>query len=145
MRTGLTILALTLVLAACGTDRGSEGESDAPEAGGGPIGFAEALFPGTVEPAYDALVDAAVTDLAARLDVDAAGISVVSATAVTWPNAGLGCPEPDAMYAQALVKGALVELEHDGRVYRYHAGGPGSEPFLCDPPAAVPPVGGGAG
>ena len=86
---------------------------------------------------------ASVADLAPRLDVDEAEITPVSATSVMWPNGGLGCPEPGMQYAQVLVDGSLVELEHGGQVYRYHVGGSGDAPFLCDPARAVPPVGGG--
>lgn len=101
------------------------------------------MFPGEVDPALDRLVRESVADLAPRLGVDEAEITAISATTVTWPNAGLGCPEPGMMFTQVLVDGALVELEHGGQVYRYHAGGSGS-PFLCDPARAVAPVGDGS-
>ena len=154
MRTLLGIIGLVLVLAACADD-GSSGDgsdvgADPSEAAtpsttpspSGPRGFDEPLFPGEVDPALDRLVQESVADLAPRLGVDEAEISAVSATSVTWPNGGLGCPEPGMQYAQVLVDGALVELEHGGQVYRYHAGNSGA-PFLCDPSRAVAPVGGG--
>lgn len=153
MRTLLGIIGLVLVLAACADD-GSAGDgsagSDPSDAAtpsttpspSDPRGFDEALFPGEVDPALDRLVQESVADLAPRLGVDEAEVSAVSASSVTWPNAGLGCPEPGMMFTQVLVDGALVELEHGGQVYRYHAGNSGA-PFLCDPSRAVAPVGGG--
>ncbi len=38
----------------------------------------------------------------------------------SWPNAGLGCPEPGRSYAQMVTAGFLIELEAEGRTYRYH-------------------------
>ena len=106
-----------------------------------PVGFAEALFAGQTDPGLEPLVTQAVTDLSARLGVEPSAITTVSSVLVTWPDAALGCPQPGMQYAQALQDGSLIELEHAGRVYRYHTGGSRIEPFLCDPPFAVAPSG----
>jgi len=76
------------------------------------------------------LVEAAVEDLAGRLGVDPAEVTVVQALAVTWPDGSLGCPEPGMMYTQVLMDGSFVLLESGGRQYEYHGGDP---LFLCEP------------
>lgn len=75
----------------------------------------------------------AVTDLAARLGVEESAITVVSVEEVTWPNRGLGCPQPDMSYAQVLVNGSLIVLESEGGTYEYHSGG-GRGSFYCPNP-----------
>jgi hypothetical protein len=67
------------------------------------------------------LVSSMMTDLAGRLGIDAAQIAVVSATAVTWNDGSLGCPQPGQNYTQALVPGYQVILEAGGKQYPYHA------------------------
>lgn len=76
------------------------------------------------------VVDQARADLATRLGADAAEFEIVLAERLTWPDGSLGCPEPGAVYTQALVEGYRVIVGHSGRVYAYHAAGDG-EPFLC--------------
>lgn len=90
-------------------------------------------------------VDAAVADLAKRLDVPADRIEVRSARAVTWRDGSLGCPEEGKLYSQALVEGHQVVLEVDGRTFPYHSGGDRG-PFLCEhlQPSTPPPASGGS-
>lgn len=104
----------------------------------------DALFPGERDPGLDGFVDTAVADLATRLEVEPDSIAVVSATLVTWPDSSMGCPVPGMQYLQVLQDGSLIELEHDGALYRYHTGGDRITPFLCDQPSATPPIRGGA-
>jgi len=77
------------------------------------------------------LVDTACADLAGRLGIAAEDITPVSAAAVVWPDAALGCRRPDMRYKQVPVDGALIELRVGGRLYRYHSGG-SRPPFLCE-------------
>ena len=92
---------------------------------------AEQSYDGTNYPeSLAAAVGAAVNDLAERLAVEPGSIVVGVVEEVTWPNAGLGCPEPDMQYAQVMVDGLRIVLIHDGIEYRYHSGG-SVEPFLC--------------
>ena len=84
------------------------------------------------------LVTAAVDDLARRLRVDVAEVTVVDARAVTWGDSSLGCPQPGMMYPQVLVDGTLVILSAGGQRYEYHGGDP---LFLCENPTR--PSGGG--
>ena len=60
-------------------------------------------------------------DLARRLDIDISEIAVVRVEEVTWPDAGLGCPDPGFGYAQVLTPGFLAILETGGEEYTYHA------------------------
>ncbi|CAN5742672.1 hypothetical protein BH23ACT5_BH23ACT5_16370 [soil metagenome] len=82
------------------------------------------------DPRLAGMVDEATADLTARLSVDSATIEVLRAESVTWPDGSLGCPQPNEFYTQALVEGYRVILDHDGRVYLYHAGAD-AVPFLC--------------
>ena len=95
--------------------------------------------PSTAEPLYTAgdiakglqpFIDQAIDDLASRLEVEASTITTHAAVLVVWPDASLGCPQPDMFYAQVMTDGSVIELEHDGRYYRYHTGGT-QGPFIC--------------
>lgn len=108
---------------------------------GPPIGSDDSLYPGRIDPGLSPFVEQAVADLAARLGTTPDRIEVISATLVTWPDSSMGCPQPGMEYLQALQDGSLIELGHDGRVYRYHSGG-NRTPFLCDQPLAKPPISG---
>ncbi|MGI6377371.1 MAG: hypothetical protein ACOX3S_15470 [Anaerolineae bacterium] len=85
----------------------------------------------TIEPGLEGVVAAAIDDLAQRLAVSPEQIVVLEALAVVWPDASLGCPQPDMLYKQVPMDGALVRLEVAGKVYAYHSGA-GRAPFLCE-------------
>jgi hypothetical protein len=59
-------------------------------------------------------------DLAARLNVDAAEISVSSARAATWTDTSLGCADPQKTYEDLPTEGYVLMLRHGSRNYRYH-------------------------
>ena len=67
------------------------------------------------------VIDKAIADLAQRLAVSTDEIDLLEARSVTWPDASLGCPQKDMVYAQVLTPGYLIMLEHDGNTYEYHA------------------------
>ncbi len=87
--------------------------------------------PTSVEPGLEPLITLAMDDLAERLDITTDEITLVSAEAVVWPDASLGCPQPDMLYRQVPEDGALIILRVDDREYEYHSGG-GRDPFLCE-------------
>ena len=90
------------------------------------------------EPSPPTLTEMAVADLASRLGVDPASITVVLSQDVTWRDGSLGCPEPGMSYTQALVDGFRVILSADDTEYAYHSGRD-QPPFFCaDPPAYEP-------
>jgi hypothetical protein len=68
----------------------------------------------------DAMATKAKRDLACRLGISEGRIRVVSVEEVTWPDASLGCPEPDKLYAQMLVPGYKIILRAKGKDYEYH-------------------------
>ena len=71
-----------------------------------------------------AIVQTARNDLAKRLNVPDRSIELVGPVEeVTWPDASLGCPEPEMLYAQVLTPGYRIKLQSGGKVYDYHAGG----------------------
>lgn len=75
------------------------------------------------------VVELAIADLAERLEVDPESISTVKLEAKTWSDGSLGCPQPGMSYTQALVDGWQVLLQHQDRMFDYHAGS--GDPFLC--------------
>jgi hypothetical protein len=87
----------------------------------------ESALPGGAEP----LVDLAKADLAQRLAVDIATITLVSYEEVVWPDSSLGCPQPGMAYLQVPQDGVRIVLDFEGTTYDYHGGG-GKDPFLCE-------------
>lgn len=55
-----------------------------------------------------ALVAAAAEQVAQTTNVPAGDVNFVSLEAVEWPDASLGCPQPDMMYAQVITPGYLL-------------------------------------
>lgn len=94
---------------------------------------------GPIDSSVQAVVDRATTDLVARLGIDPAEVTVLSAKAVTWPDKSLGCPKPGLQYLQVLVDGALVELQAGGQTYSYHSGDDG-KPALCEQAFSATPI-----
>ena len=115
-------------------------QKSSPASSATPVGSDSTVFPaGEIDPSLAGLADVAVDDLAQRLGVSGDSIAVVTATLVTWPDASLGCPAPGMRYKQVPSDGAVIELEESDRIYRYHTGGSGRSPFLCDQPLAPVP------
>lgn len=81
-------------------------------------------------------VAVAKEDLSTRLNIPGDDIEVVKVEYVTWPNAGMGCPQPGMAYTQVPVDGLLIRLSADGVEYNYHSGG-SKGPFLCQPSPTV--------
>lgn len=77
------------------------------------------------------LVDEAIQDLADRLSISADKISLVEATEVVWPDASLGCPQPEMLYKQVPEDGAQIVLMVEETAYEYHSGGTRGV-FLCE-------------
>jgi len=94
-------------------------------AGGGPGGPA------------DTLVQPILAD--ARQRSGDASAHVVAAEAVTWSDGSLGCPQPDRMYTQALVRGWRIRVTAAGQDLDYHASVRGNW-VLCPPGRTKAPV-----
>ena len=69
----------------------------------------------------EVLVEQAVSDLSERLEVDLEEIEVKSVEAAEFSDASLGVPEPGKTYAQVITPGYIIQLEIEGKTYRYHA------------------------
>ncbi len=130
MRTATLLIVLAIALTACGADptAGVETTTTRPTAST-TTEIGTTTMP-TTEPEQLPIVAPARVDLADRLGVEPEDLEVVTAETVTWPDGSLGCPEPGMSYTQALVDGSKVVLQHEDRVYVYHAGSD-DQPFLC--------------
>ena len=74
---------------------------------------------------------AAITDLAARLDLKEDAITVVGAERVDWPDSCLGITKRDTACAEVITPGYLIFLEANGETYEYHTDG-GSQAVLVE-------------
>lgn len=66
------------------------------------------------------MVQMAVDDLAARLQIDADAITVVSAQPMEWRDSSLGCPSPSESYMQVITPGYKIDLYVNDTLYPYH-------------------------
>ena len=66
-----------------------------------------------------------IADAAERTGEEPDAIEVVQATAVTWNDGSLGCPEPGMFYTQALVDGYHVILRAGDEELDYRVGAQG--------------------
>ncbi|MGQ0609440.1 MAG: hypothetical protein ACT4OQ_13410 [Chloroflexota bacterium] len=71
-------------------------------------------------------LDAILDDAARRTGVDAAELETIRASAMTWPDGSLGCPEPGQTYTQALVDGYHVVVDAADESLDYRATTSGS-------------------
>jgi hypothetical protein len=67
------------------------------------------------------LAEQARADLAKKLGVEKDAVTINFFRPATWPDASLGCPVEDRMYAQQQTKGYTIELAADGTTYEYHS------------------------
>lgn len=74
-----------------------------------------------IPPDAEPLVQSAREDLSERTGADPGAVAVVSVEAVDWPDASLGCPEPDRLYAQVVTPGYRIVLSADSEQHVYHA------------------------
>ena len=66
------------------------------------------------------VVALAVADLSQQLNVPKESILVESVEAVQWPDASLGCPQPDMLYAEVVTPGYIIVLSVENQTYEYH-------------------------
>ena len=85
------------------------------------------------EPTADAAraqIDVARRDVRTRLKAPELQVDLLAYRPVTFPDASLGCPQPDMAYPQVMVEGVVIELRAAGRRWEYHASDR-RQPFLC--------------
>lgn len=87
----------------------------------------------SIEPGLRPLIEMAVADLAERLRVEPATISVLSAELVTWPDPGLG-RYPELKQRALPVDGSEIILGRGTERYSYRTGGRVITPVLVDRP-----------
>ena len=68
----------------------------------------------------DADLEPIVAAIAAEMGAAPSDLTVVSATPEVWPDASLGCPEPDMLYAQVVTPGYRVVVEATGEQVEFH-------------------------
>ncbi len=105
----------------------------------GSAGPAQPAQPETKWDAPPEMIEAALADAQNRSTTAKADIKVASASAVTWPDGSLGCPQPGMMYTQALVPGYRIVLQAGDQALNYHAMSRG-RPVFCPASRVVPPV-----
>jgi len=80
--------------------------------------------------------------VAEQAGLPATALTLVSAEQVTWPDASLGCPQPDMMYAQVLTPGwHMVFMDIEGQEYNVHTTEDYERFVICEPSAetSIPP------
>lgn len=127
------IATLALVLVACGTP--TDGGAGSTTTTTKPTSTTTTLpaTSTTTTPWDSPEVVAAMADLAARLGVPVADVTLEHTAEVTWRDGAIGCPEEGMAYTQALVPGYQIILEVDGEQYHYH-GADGRDPRFCEDP-----------
>jgi hypothetical protein len=139
MRTiGTAILLLALTACTPVVALPAQQKPDEPEAN---IESQETVPMPQKPPVLNATVSQAVRDLATQLGISPDSVTVVAAETVVWADSALGCPEPGAMYMQALQEGMRIRLQVGSQLYHYHSSAT-RKPFLCQQPtepAAVTP------
>jgi hypothetical protein len=131
----LTLLIATFALGIAGCS------GDAPSDDKAPVAKEERNM--SIDPQLEPFVSHARSDLARRMEIDEAGVTVIDAGFVTWPNSALGCPESDMMYTQALVPGYRIRLRADGTLHHYH-GANDRPPSHCPAKRVTEPAAGTA-
>lgn len=122
---------------ACSAETGSGGSgNDSPSSDGSSDGYSlgspqVSRTTGTVPSrgAIDlpsSIVDPVVEEIAQVAGVAASDVVVVSGEAVTFPNGGLGCPEPGMSYTQVQVDGYKIIAVANGTTYDYRGTGTGT-------------------
>ncbi len=90
----------------------------------------------------NALIDAAITFLGNQLGttLTRADISRWTWEETIWPDASMGCPQPDQMYAQVVTRGYNIRLQYGGIIYEVHITSDGQTAILCGSEAAPSPT-----
>ncbi len=132
----LLIATFALGIAGCSGDGEPPTGAGAPDA---PVAKENRNM--NIDQQLESFVSQARDELARRLEINQAEISVIDAGFVTWPSSALGCPEPDMMYNQALVPGYRIRLRANGVLHHYHGANDGP-PFHCPADRVTEPAAG---
>lgn len=111
------IALLCVALLSCGSSSGVS-ETSPPAAPVVSPESAAAPSPVTLPPAVQAKI---LSQVAAEQSVPVADLSVVTATAQTWPNGCLGLGKPEEVCTQALVSGWRVVVTDGSQTWVYRS------------------------
>lgn len=131
LRIGL--LAATFIVVGCT----AAGPSSTPPASNGPVPSLEpasqqpSLVPGESAPSSPTIgnvpseiIEAVKVEIASDAGLSPRDVQIVSAEAVTFPDGGLGCPEPGVNYIQVQVDGFTVIGTAGGATFDYRGTSP---------------------
>ncbi|MYC95881.1 MAG: hypothetical protein F4X14_13040 [Caldilineaceae bacterium SB0661_bin_32] len=76
------------------------------------------------------LIERATEDLIQATGAASDEITVLSTEEVEWSDTGLGCQEPNKMYAQMITPGYKIVLESGGNTFNYHTGADPEGPLV---------------
>lgn len=83
------------------------------------------------------LVAQAMELVATESGIAIAELILTKIEAIEWPDASLGCPQPDTMYTQVITPGYQITLtDSQGTVYAVHSGSQAGTPLILCTPAA---------
>jgi hypothetical protein len=85
------------------------------------------------------ILDAILKEAATLAKVSSEKLVIVRAQPVTWSDGSLGCPEPGAMYTQALINGYWVVIDAVGKTYDFRVDNAGRF-RLCPAGRGHPPL-----
>jgi len=86
----------------------------------------------SISPDQQAIADATVTWTAEQLGVAAEEVALVSMEAMEWPDASLGCPQPEMLYAAVITPGYQVTIRVQDTTYSVHTDSlPDGEKIIC--------------
>jgi hypothetical protein len=73
-----------------------------------------------LDPIADSMVEQVQRDAARRLDVAQTRVRLVSLLTMTWPDASVGCPQPEIDYADVETPGYRIVVRADDQTLIYH-------------------------
>lgn len=75
------------------------------------------------------VAEAAIGALAAELGVPESAIELDTIAEVDWPDASIGCPQPDMSYAQVITPGHKITLRVNSEMHVVHEAN--GRAFVC--------------
>lgn len=111
---------IVLTLAACGMPvNTTTGAATTPAPAGTPI------TAGSPE-------DKAIQALATQIGATANTLQLTGIVEQEWPDPGLGCPDPAALYVQVITPGFQFTFSDGAKTYEVHSDSTGSHMVLCE-------------
>lgn len=90
-------------------------------------------------PEMQRMLELAITQLAATLNIDTSAVSVAVSEPAVWDDAALGCPQPGFAYPQVITEGYRFVLDVSGTQYEVHTDTDGSVVICADISSGPPP------